>query len=656
MDKTGIYSLDTQYDICKYINKNDLWYSFTPSEKWFENDDLNKLFNILIQVNKNRSNGPITSLSAINQHLIDNGIKTIQDDMILNIIEGEYSSSEEDVKKWYDEWVLNSTIKNKLKEINSLMLSGKREEALKILNIDTASSSEITEEDFEEITTPALEDAIFDILPTILKEILDNSNYDTTRERDVYLLSTLSTVSSILDNLFMSWFKGKTIDRPNIYTYVAAPSGSGKGVMGSVINLLHSYREYEREMNIKNSEKFYSDENNKKLKFVNKCLVLPGNSSKAALFQKLKNNEGKCLLFETESESMTSNNKNDWGNLDSSLNAAYHNEAISNNRKDMDPEWIYNPYISLSFSGTIESLILMLNKSVQNGMVSRMSCYTFNSDSKYKRDDYNDYNESYFDSTDEAFKHYSKDILNIYLYFNKLYSQECNRLRIQMVVPQKKAFDDILEPLFYNYVGIYGTDMESVAKRMTSMTRKIIMILTILRKYSDNKDYIINELKNSYSKINKETMTDDDLDRLLAETNNISTGLFDVVPDISHTPTTYDKLFTYDSNRRYYVCDVDDKDIQIALSIVQTLGEHSKYIISTIQKLNPENNRIELEKNTHEEFFNKLPDAFNYKIALKVGYDFGLNNERTIQRKLKKYVTNKIIKRLKKGEYQKITK
>lgn len=656
MDIKGIYSLDTQYDICKYINKNDLWYSFTPSEKWFENDDLNKLFNVLIQVNKNRSNGPITSLSAINQHLIDNGIKTIQDDMILNIIEGEYTSSEEYVKKWYDEWVINSTIKNRLKEVNSLMLSGKKEEALKLLNIDTASGNEVSEEDFEEINTPILEDTIFDILPTILKEIIDNSNYDTTRERDVYLLSTLSALSSVLDNIFMVWYKGKTIDRPNIYTYIAAPSGSGKGVMGAVINLLHLYREYESEMNLKNSERFYSDENNKKLKFVNKCLVLPGNSSKAALFEKLKNNEGKCLLFETESESMSSNNKNDWGNLDSTLNGAYHNESISNNRKDSDPEWVNNPYISLSFSGTIESLILMLNKSIQNGMVSRISYYTFNSDSKYKRDDYNDYNESYFDSTDEAFKHYSKDILNIYFYFNKLYSQECNKLRVQMDGSQRKAFDDILEPLFNNYVGIYGTDMESVAKRMTTMTRKLIMILTILRKYSDNKDYIINEIKNSYSKIYNDAMSDKGLDRIIAEKNNISSDLFDVVPDVSHTPTTYDKLFTYNSNKRYYISDVDDKDIQIALSIVQTLGDHSKYIISTIQKLNPENNRIELEKNTHEEFYNKLPDVFNYKTALKVGYDFGLNNERSVQRKLKKYVANKIIKRLKKGEYQKITK
>lgn len=659
-------NIETQKNLFKYILHNDKINLFNNYTDYFEDEKLNKLFKVLIGLNYKTGN-LVLDINILNQELTNIGDKFITDEYIIDVIDNLYTVDINWLECEFNEWYKNISVHKELKHIQKMILDGEIDKVAERLGIEDVNDDFLDDNDTE-ITTPMIDSEVFEKIPSILHNVIDYADETNLRERDVLLLSSLTVTSSLLDNVGMRWYK-TLVDKPNMYLYVASPSGGGKGIMQKSIHLLNEYQDIEEELVYRNALEEYNKpvetEEKGKRKYgdapVKKNIEIPGNSSKAAIFKSLKNNNGKGLIFMGESESMTSNAGNEWGKFDDILNSSFHNEVISSGRVDETIK-IRDPYLSFCASGTLNQLVALLNKSIENGLVSRMSYYVFNSDSKYRRDNGQrfDSDELMFETADEALKHFSKDYHKIFLFYNKYYRFLFDKLRIEITREQVERFDDKLEELYNHYIGIFGKDYDATMKRVTTTTRKILMVLTIIRHYEKNKKFIENSLRKL------DLLVKDDFDEFFDNSDEsdesieeelFDNGMVDRTNNLSRDGqkifNIYNKIMIFNEKRNLFEIFIDDVDLDISMSIMNTIVIHSKYVLSTLKPVNSEDTSVVLLGNETDIFLTELKKVFTSKEAIKIGSKYNLS-ERTVQRRIKGLIGSKFIKKIKNGIYEKI--
>ncbi|NBX65060.1 MAG: DUF3987 domain-containing protein, partial [Bacteroidetes bacterium] len=72
-----------------------------------------------------------------------------------------------------------------------------------------------------------LSNSIYDNLPEPLRDLF--TTIDNPYERDILLLGTLTVLSGCMPNV-IGFYDRKWVS-PNLYTFIEAPAGSGKGVL-----------------------------------------------------------------------------------------------------------------------------------------------------------------------------------------------------------------------------------------------------------------------------------------------------------------------------------------------------------------------------------------------------------------------------------------
>lgn len=328
--------------------------------------------------------------------------------------------------------------------------------------------------------TNLINESVYQRLPNFLK---CSSKLFTGRERDVYLTSELIILSSLFDNVKGLYGVPSMPVYPNLYAFIAAPAGNGKGVLSCAKNTLFHIIKSENEENQERKSKKSESENNK---FKDKHLLIPGNASVSAFINGLMNNNGIGLTIETEADTITNNKKQDWGDYDVCLREGFHHETISLIRKEERVD-ISKPKISFIATGTMNQLNKFI-PSTENGLFSRFLYYTYQQDPTFRNPfgvngDY----EKIFQNE------FGKELQDIYEYYRRYDKNGIVEYEFKFSDNQKEKFNtEFNEKLIETSSFSLGWDISGSIFRLGLITFRIAMILSILRNYEANKDDIFN--------------------------------------------------------------------------------------------------------------------------------------------------------------------
>ncbi len=249
--------------------------------------------------------------------------------------------------------------------------------------------------------TPLFGDEVYENIPFLLAECMEEELMP--RSRDVRLLASLTVLSSLLP-CTQGQYRGKRYT-PHLYAWVIAPPASGKGAAEAALHLtdvLQDILERESDKQLKEYSTKLDDYNdcrrrNKKSKEKvevperpeeppYRSLVIPANTSLSRLIIQLRDNGNLGgLLFDTEAESLSNANKQDYGHLDSVLCKASEHETVSsaylvNGKK---PVSYRRPRLAMMLTGTPTQVTDLLGYA-EKGLASRTLILTYGRDYRYE--------------------------------------------------------------------------------------------------------------------------------------------------------------------------------------------------------------------------------------------------------------------------------
>ncbi|WP_304234099.1 DUF3987 domain-containing protein [Jiulongibacter sediminis] len=332
----------------------------------------------------------------------------------------------------------------------------------------------------ENISLPTLPDELFLKLPEFLKKATEVA--ESNEERDLLLLGSLVTLSSVMPSVFGYYHKQKCF--ANLFLFISAQASAGKGRLNHCRKLVKPIHDqiredgkklknaYELELSNYNANKKTQPDLEKPSQPPMKLLFIPANSSSAGFFQLLSDNEGRGLLFETEGDTLANTLKSDYGNYSDGFRKAFHHESISYYRKtDREHVELEKPCITAVLCGT-PMQILNLVDGTENGLFSRIIFYhmtlqpdwadVFNFENAVDLDDY------FYDLGKE---------------FQVLYNELLAMPPIQFSLSrdQQIAFNQFFSQSFQQYYNLKGEEYASVIRRMGLIAFRFAMILSVTR-------------------------------------------------------------------------------------------------------------------------------------------------------------------------------
>lgn len=244
-------------------------------------------------------------------------------------------------------------------------------------------------------------DELYNSLPTLLRDCCNVLTTNT--EKEVFLVGAIGVISGILPN-FLGHYDGRYIE-PNLFCYILAPYGSGKGGLEYARQLgaaVHTSKrvEYERATEFYEQEKQQYEKDKKAFARSktstaeapkvptpppNWMLFVPANSSKTGLYQVLAENGGRLIIFETEGDTLADALKADYANFSDGLRKAFHHESISYFRRANGGEYVEvkKPCLSVILSSTFDQLKSLM-PSAENGLFSRFLFYELTPTSEFR--------------------------------------------------------------------------------------------------------------------------------------------------------------------------------------------------------------------------------------------------------------------------------
>lgn len=224
---------------------------------------------------------------------------------------------------------------------------------------------------------------LYNRLPEPLKELFEPIH--NPYERDILLLGALTVLSGCMPNV-IGLYDRKWVS-PNLYTFIEAPAGSGKGVLswtrlvGMEIHkmLLEETRVAKQQFDELRKEKIkQKDQDVSSLKEPPyKLLFIPANNSASSVVQTLSENDGAGILFSTEADTLANALAQDWGNFSDVLRAAFHHEPVEMQRRQNREHFsVEHPRLSVLLTGT-RGQVFRLIPSTENGLFSRFMFYSF---------------------------------------------------------------------------------------------------------------------------------------------------------------------------------------------------------------------------------------------------------------------------------------
>lgn len=327
---------------------------------------------------------------------------------------------------------------------------------------------------------PSFPERVFDNLPPFLAEVVANAI--STDDRDTILIGAIATLSVCFYN--MSGVYDERIVYPNLYLFVAAEAGMGKGSLTLCHELVASINRNLRELSNRLEQEYkvamaeYAKGKKSSVMEMptepkQRMLVVPANSS-ASSFQKiLSDNDGILLLFETEGDTLSQTLRSEYGNYSDTLRKAYHHEPIKmSRRKDKEYNDIENPRISVVLAGTPEQVRRLIPSS-EDGLLSRFAIYNI----PFKRgirnvfatSDVSQSKNAKFRILGDRFMHIQESFMRQGMYTFYVPSH----LQMQFVAFLRQINEECCDEVDNN--------MQGIVRRLGLMAYRIMMVLTAIR-------------------------------------------------------------------------------------------------------------------------------------------------------------------------------
>ena len=360
----------------------------------------------------------------------------------------------------------------------------------KFANLAGSQKKEITNDTTQDYlkTTPTIPIEAINLMPDLFQEgarAFDNE----PRRRDVFLTSALCIISGCLPEVQGIYDKDWVF--PHLFSFIIAPAASGKGVLKNAKKLgdkIHSRfqeeskaerKEYENELiqyKAQLSKRKKDDPIPEKPEEPKrKMLFFPADTSQAMMMQMLNDNNSRGIICETEADTMSGTNKQDWGNYSPIMRGAFQHEKISAARKtNNEIIEVECPQLAITLSGTPAQAPKLI-ASAEDGLFSRFIFYAFKAEIVWRDPSprpggivFNDHFEALSKYVLEMYDFFENSPTNIYLT-----SEQWTKLN--------NAFYDKLMNVFI----FTGEEAVSVVYRLGLILFRICMIFTALRKFEN---------------------------------------------------------------------------------------------------------------------------------------------------------------------------
>jgi len=548
--------------------KQDLISKIEP-EDFKDNPDIQIVYSIIKAHYSNYQSVPgiNTIMSEILKSDLDINGKTVQ----LMLSSEEYDNTDGSfIKERFRHWLATQRTSNSvLKMIDDVNHN--------IISLDVADqilNDEPIQDEKEVLrNTPTIPESVHSTLPKILKEMLDN--FTDKREKDTLLTSEIVVLSSVFPTISgVYWFEECF---SNLYAFIAAPAGSSKGVMKFASHSLNDYKRKLKEEYCELNRLYDSKSQNPPP--VERRHQIPANASSAAFVDSLSNNNGVGLIFETEANALTDNNKNEWGNYNTQLRAAFHHEPITLLRKDVFVD-IEKPKLSVLISGTLRQMVELI-VSPENGLFSRFIYYVFENDLGFLNP---------FDGINRTayFTSYSRKISEVIDFFSN------RNITFSLSKKQGEAFTEFFIKQQTALKSYYEDgDIDGMVKRFGAITFRIMMLLSILRKYE-------------------------------------RVGKAEIFEPIQNLECL-------------------EQDFQNALEMIKVYITHSELVFNNLLK----HENVNVKGLTKRDLIDMMPETFKRCDILKKAKELSIA-ERSADRILKKLLENEVIVKLDRYTYKKV--
>ena len=217
---------------------------------------------------------------------------------------------------------------------------------------------------FEEEELPLFPEEVYSHLPPFLDSVMRSAI--SPSDRDMLLIGAITVLSSTLGKV--NGVYDERIVYPNLYLFVSADAGMGKGALTLCRELVAPINaELRAVARLQSAEADSSKEKDTPML----ALIIPANSSASAFIKTLADNNGTGLMFETEGDTLSQTLKSDYGNYSDTLRKAFHHEPVSLcRRKDREFLELDCPKLSVVLAGTPGQVRNLIQDS-ENGLFSR---------------------------------------------------------------------------------------------------------------------------------------------------------------------------------------------------------------------------------------------------------------------------------------------
>ena len=428
--------------------------------------------------------------------------------------------------------------------------------------------------------------------------------------KDKMILGTLVENSGFLPNYYGIYSQHTVY--PPLYILFYGPSASRKGEIAScqyitkplkdeIVGQYHQeLDEYKMAHSVweskggKAADKATRGEEPKEPEY--RSPIIPANSSASAAYLALKANGGWGVMFETEAAVLTQSLLSDYGDYSSGLLAAFHHEPIKMNRvKDKIRFEIDEPCLAIGLTCTPGQLPKLF-PTFEDGLGNRFLYYGLNRKLAW----INPF-KKIEKPLNEVYEDLGKESLELY----HLMKQLGNR-RIQFLLKEEQIeqFNTFFSDLLMEQFAMLGDGITSFIFRLGLSTFRIAMVLTLLRRYSDREE-------------GKPLFAD---------------------------------------NEQAILC--GDKDFNIALTIMNTLVNHTATIYSALAKDDERFTKKELAELSQPErtLYDALGEEFDTKSINETAGRLHMNPD-TVRRYVGNYVNKyHIAERVKNGQYRKVSR
>lgn len=338
--------------------------------------------------------------------------------------------------------------------------------------------------DAAENTELNFDDSVFELIPDCLQPLFIVAS--NKQERDVILLGAITILSGCLPNVYGIY--DNRIVYPNLFAFIDAPAGAGKGILNFVRYLAAPIHQAKREETKRLQQEFEAKLNSKKKDkdsqegFIPpppcKMLLIPVNNSASSFLQTLSENNGSGILFSTEADTLSNSLSQDWGNFSDVLRCSFHHETVEIQRKT-NKEYISleAPKLTVFLTGT-QGQLKRLIPDAENGLFSRFMYYSMKSVPKFR-----DVFERRGTIPGQEFMQLGQQIFILYELLNRIGTTvECTLEKTLQVEFQNK-FSDLLKSYFHDT----GDRILASLHRTGLICFRITMVLSCLRQFIDQK-------------------------------------------------------------------------------------------------------------------------------------------------------------------------